>query len=328
MLRITVLLISVSAMLPLMGAETDKVKNLTPRAESPTAMRACGVEIEQVKEQKKFNRRYVFTGDELLTKMSFCSKGAKKNVDQVNQYKVPEGTVGWVDDDGEAGILEECDNEFIFVTAVPREPEQPITVNVPHPVLPDLPNIGVPPWTPVVPQESAPPVNRPDEKCECVAIMSSYAFSELRPDSKPIEVWAAIAGGELKDGGWYLDGQLLANGLHVTLDAKMLYNRVHGKSGSHLLYFRGIDAHDNIVGCGAGVTLTLIKKGRSWFWKLPIVHCVYTFTHDFKKWKGGPLVEKAVCGGEAALAWWLWPVAALSKPAGIAGALSGGFILP
>ena len=84
---------------------------LTPNASSPTAMVKCGAEIEKVKTQIGATRRYVFTGQEVLTGMRYCIRESNTDVvDARNEYRVPSGTVGWLAPDGRI-VLEGCVND-------------------------------------------------------------------------------------------------------------------------------------------------------------------------------------------------------------------------
>lgn len=50
-------------------------------------------------------------------------------------------------------------------------------------------------------------------------------------------------------------------------------------------------------------------NGRPLWTKLPVVHCLYTYTAGIKDWsKWGAAEKLGFCPAEAALAWWLWPV--------------------
>ncbi|MDR3642030.1 MAG: hypothetical protein P4L74_00175 [Candidatus Doudnabacteria bacterium] len=93
------------------GQEDGKTRLLTPRADSPTAMRRCGAELETVKAERGLNTRYVFTGNEVLRKMQYCVVEAGGAVRIANvAYKVPAGTIGWINSDGTEVVLEECLN--------------------------------------------------------------------------------------------------------------------------------------------------------------------------------------------------------------------------
>jgi hypothetical protein len=313
---VAMLLMSASAMPLLFGAETG-IKDLTPRASDVNSARACfernkvDTDLETVKAQNGFTRRIVLKGGEITKDMQFCRGGKLHTSTGLYRIVVPAGeeVVVWVNEDGTKGVIEGCINTVEFVTPIPPEPAPPTAVVPPNPVVPDIPSFDVP-WVPVVPPEIPNHPRHPENACQCVAIMTNYGFSELHPDSPPIEFWV-VATGKLADSTWYLDGKEMASGLHVKLDAKKLYDLVKGKGGQHSIHFGGHDLKGNVVGCGTGFSLTLVKKGRRWWWKLPLTHCVYTFTHDLKKLKGGPLVEKLVCPAEIALVIWLASPAAL-----------------
>ncbi len=318
-----VLTLCVSSMPLLFGADTGNIKTFTPRAESATAMRGCGVELEKLQEQKGYTRPYIFTGEEVLKNMRFCKDG-KMHIDTRNRYRVTAGTIGWINEEGTAGVIELCINEFEFETPVGKEPEP--EPQQPQPELPALvmrtpPNFRLPPWAPVQPQVPViqqPPVQSKHDCPKCVAIRSSFPLAELKPSSGVVHVWAEIESGTLTDGVWTLTGKgkswELGRGLRIQVDANKLYKLVGGKKGEYFLQFVGRDADGHTVACGTkGTPLTLVRKGRHWFWKLPVIHCAYTFTHDIKKWKGWPLVEKGVCLAEAAAAWYFWPVADAAK---------------
>lgn len=153
---------------------------------------------------------------------------------------------------------------------------------------------------------SPPPVSfvRPFGACE--AILSTFGLDKLSKGSDPIVIWPEISNGTAVSGSWAIDGAIVSDSVRLTLDPHQFYKEVKGKAGAYELGFIGQDAHGNELSCA--VDLTLVKQGRHWFWKLPGIHCLYAFTHDINKWKGGPLAEKAFCLAEAGVAYYYWPV--------------------
>ncbi len=108
-----------------LGAQTGTIRLLKPRVDSPTAMRRCGVVLEDMKAEKNLTRQYVFTGEEVLTGMHYCAEGQHPLVDDRNSYRVPAGTVGWLSDDGKSVVLEECVNEAVCEGCPPTPPPPP-----------------------------------------------------------------------------------------------------------------------------------------------------------------------------------------------------------
>lgn len=302
----------------LSGAETGIV-NLTPRGEDKNSMRACGADLETVKVRDNYNRRYVFKGGEILIGMEFCSN--KKAAVSSKQYRivVPAGeeVVAWINHEGTAGVIEGCINRFKFVTPVPPEENPPSLIPpLPEEVPPpNLPNFNLPPWNPTA---IPPPQFVPVHICpRCAAIQSDYLLSELKSDSKPVNVWAVIEGGNLVDGIWKFNGVEVGRGIHFLLDPHKLFHAVHGKPGKYFLQFTGIDSEGHVIVCGLnGTPIELKRHGRNWVLVvLNYIPCVRQAIHP-KNWKGWNGVEKVACiAAVGVVTWELWPEAVLVKVA-------------
>ena len=138
MMMLIFALLFVGAGLPAQTRADGKVRFFVPRADSPTAMRRCGSDLEDLKKLGKL-QRYVFSGAERLTEMAFC--GATGGIDRVHVYAVPAGTVGWLKPDGSGRIvLEECVNDALCKGC-----------ELPKPFVPSAPPpVEAPPPTPAV----------------------------------------------------------------------------------------------------------------------------------------------------------------------------------
>lgn len=111
---------------------------LTPRADSPTAMRHCGATIEAVKNRLGATTKYVFTGQETLTHMHYCVEGSTTVVDERNTYKVPRGTVGWLAANGRV-VLEGCVNDAKCIGCTLPAVLAPLPPSTPPIPVPDQP---------------------------------------------------------------------------------------------------------------------------------------------------------------------------------------------
>lgn len=148
------------------GQESGKVRLLTPRADSPTAMVRCGAVLADTLVQYNTPRQYIFTGEETLTDMRYCVKEATTSVvDSKNKYHVPVGTIGWVSEDGKRVVFEECVNDATCEGCNPPEPPPPPPAPVcecPPPTPPPVEEVVVIPPPPAdVPLKELPPP--PDE---------------------------------------------------------------------------------------------------------------------------------------------------------------------
>lgn len=192
-------------------------------------------------------------------------------------------------------------------------PEPPPVVEQPAP--PPPPSAPVPSRPPRErrerPEPPAPPAEKPCPTC--VGIGFSYEPEGIKKNSPDIEAWPIIQDGSVTDGIWTWNGTEVGRGIRLIISPRKLYDMVHGKAGTYFLHFTGADTTGRVIACGLkGAPIELVRQGRHWFWKLPIVHCAYTYSHDIKKWKGGPLAEKLVCAAEAGIAWWLWPTSGVA----------------
>ncbi len=149
----------------LLGAEAGKDRNLTPRSDSPTAMRRCGADLENVKAQKQLTRRYVFTGEEVLSGMQYCVESKHALVDDRNTYRVPAGTVGWLSEDGQLVVLEQCVNQARCEGCPPLPLPPPLCPCPPPPppvqVVVDVPLPTPPVWVELVELPPLPPLPPP-----------------------------------------------------------------------------------------------------------------------------------------------------------------------
>ncbi len=158
MLKYLVVLFSVGG-LTLAGQEANKTRLLTPRSDSPTAMRRCGAELESVKADHSLSRQYVFSGEETLTGMQYCVEGRLPLVDDRHAYRVPAGTVGWLSEDGLQVVLEQCVN-MAQCTGCPPVPTPPAPAPPPAPAEPEV--VLPPADTPVEVKELPPPPDWPE----------------------------------------------------------------------------------------------------------------------------------------------------------------------
>ena len=268
----------------LCGAETDKIVDLTPRAQDRNSVRACGGNLEDVKAAKQYTRRYVFQGGEILKNMEFCSNGKIAVSNKRYRIVVPQGeeVVAWISKDGTKGVIEGCINGFEFETPVPPEeqPEAPPASSLPPLVMRDIPSYMTPPWNPPVPNIQ-PPHNCP----HCAAIVSDYLLGEMDvKNSKPINVWAVIEDGTVVDGIWKFNGVVVGHGTHILLNPRLLYDAANRKAGKYFLQFIGKDEEGHVVACGLeGTPIELRKKGRNWVLAiLNYIPCVRQVIHPEK----------------------------------------------
>jgi hypothetical protein len=76
------------------------------------------------------HQKYEFKGTEKLTGMHYCVEGRHQLVDDRNTYSVPVGTVGWLSQDGQTVVLEECANLAKCDGCAPEVAPAPTTVQV------------------------------------------------------------------------------------------------------------------------------------------------------------------------------------------------------
>lgn len=213
-----------------------------------------------------------------------------------------------------------CGNTVRRLWEVP-EPEQPA------PPPPSAPSTPIPNRPPRERRERpereqpAPPTIVEEKPCPtCVGIGFSKAPEGLKKNSPDLEAWPIMQDGSVTDGVWTWNGVEIGRGVRLTISPRRLYDMVHGKAGTYFLHFTGKDETGRVIACGLkGTPIELVRQGRHWFWKLPVVHCFYAYSKDIKNWSKGGTAEKLLaCPAEAFLAWWLWPVS------GSAAAVSGG----
>lgn len=154
------LCLSFFAGMMLFGAETGKTRLLTPRSDSPTAMRRCGADLESVKADHSLVRQYVFTGEETLSGMQYCVEGRLPLVDDRHMYRVPAGTIGWLSEDGQQVVLDQCVNMAQCTGCPPVEPPPPPPPPTPEPTpepAPPAEEVVLPPAQPPVELNELPP---------------------------------------------------------------------------------------------------------------------------------------------------------------------------
>ncbi len=96
-----------------------------PRGPSPTSMVKCGMTLQKAVAQG-FTRRYVFTGEEKLSQMQFCVAGQSTRIDSRNTYRIPAGSIGFVNADGSEVVLEGNLNRARFVPLSFLQPQSSI----------------------------------------------------------------------------------------------------------------------------------------------------------------------------------------------------------
>jgi hypothetical protein len=185
----------ISAGLIAFGQDTGKARLLTPRADSPTAMRRCGAELESVKAKHELFRRYVFTGEEILTGMQYCVEGRHSLTDDKHTYRVPAGTIGWLAVDDLEVVLEECVNMAHCDWCFPDFPASTI-LEEPPPTPAPMPVVELLTYEPAEPavqlNELPPALERP------VAPIP-IAFVPDKEHKFPIPCWP-------REKGWYGTG--------------------------------------------------------------------------------------------------------------------------